>query len=148
LRALYVFPAELAGVRRSRGVSQKKLAADIHVNPSDLSRLEHGTRLLPRRDLIDAVCVALNLNPDAAAKLKWAGAHDRLMACMAVEEIPLSAARAVSACLCALRTLSDSEAAGLAAYLGEIARSKALLSNLTVDSQVGTFSPPNPKERA
>jgi transcriptional regulator with XRE-family HTH domain len=133
-RQLFKFPAELTAARRSRGVSQKVLAADVHVNPSDLSRLEHGSRILPRKDLVEAVCVALKLDEHAADNLKWAGGHDRLMAALAVEELPLSTGEAVSACLTALRALSDPEAIGLAKYLCEVARSKALLSQLTHSS--------------
>ena len=137
LRELYRFPDELATARRSRGISQKVLAADVHINPSEMSRLERGSRILPRSELVDSVCSALNLDSGSTARMKWAAMHDRLMAALAGEEMPVAAARAVSACLSALRALNESEAAGLAAYLGELEHSKAVLTQLAREGQAG-----------
>jgi transcriptional regulator with XRE-family HTH domain len=144
-RELHVFPAELTAARRASGLSQKMLAAKIPLNPSDLSRLEHGSRLLPRKDVVAAVCIALNLDDAAAARLKWAGLHDRLMAALVAEDMSFGAVKIVSACLGAIRVLSEAEAIGLAAYLTDVTRSKTVVSQLTRSGQ-GGGSDSGPKE--
>lgn len=142
LRELYLFPLELVAARRSRNVSQKVLAGRVHVNPSDMSRLERGNRILPRKEMVDAMCTALDLDCAGAARMKWAAMHDRLVAALAGEEMPVATARAVSACLGALRALNETEALGLAAYLADLERSKAVLSRLSDDGKSrGSMSP-------
>jgi transcriptional regulator with XRE-family HTH domain len=63
------FGARLRRLRAERGVTLKKMAADLRVSPAYLSALEHGRRGAPGPGLVHQVCEALGLIWDEADTL-------------------------------------------------------------------------------
>ena len=64
------FGEKLRGLRASRGVLQRDLAAALQVSPAYLSALEHGRRGAPSAGLIHQLCDYFGLIWDDADELK------------------------------------------------------------------------------
>jgi transcriptional regulator with XRE-family HTH domain len=56
------FPALLRGFRERNGRSRNALAHEVGVDPSYLTRIEHGDREPPRQHIIEALTRALRLS--------------------------------------------------------------------------------------
>jgi len=63
------FGARLRELRRSRGVSLKRMAADLGVSSAYLSALEHGHRGRPTFMLVQTICAYFNIIWDEAEEL-------------------------------------------------------------------------------
>lgn len=59
------FPALLNSFRANIGISRNRLAHDVGVDPSYLTRIEHGDREPPRLHILEALARRLRLEPDA-----------------------------------------------------------------------------------
>jgi transcriptional regulator with XRE-family HTH domain len=56
-------------LRERKGVSQKEMAAALHVTPAYLSALEHGKRGLPTFDMLQRIAGYFNIIWDEAEEL-------------------------------------------------------------------------------
>lgn len=75
------FAEELPGLLAERGLSQRKLAQMIDLNPSHLSRVLRGAdRSRPSTDLISRIAEALNLPAGYFPELREAAVIQRLRA--------------------------------------------------------------------
>lgn len=73
--AMSAFPALLMGYRTRLGISRNKLARKVGVDPSYLSRIEHGLRQPPREYIVKAIISALKLTPYEQDALLMAGGY-------------------------------------------------------------------------
>ena len=64
------FGAKLRDLRRTGGVTQKRMAADLGVSAAYLSALEHGNRGRPGSGLVMQICSYFELIWDEAEELK------------------------------------------------------------------------------
>jgi transcriptional regulator with XRE-family HTH domain len=64
------FGKKIRELRTRKGVSQKRMAADLGVSPAYLSALEHGNRGRPAPGLIQQICGYFGLIWDDAEDLK------------------------------------------------------------------------------
>lgn len=64
------FGAKVRELRRDRGLSLKKMAADLGVSSAYLSALEHGNRGRPGPGMITQICAYFDLIWDDAEELK------------------------------------------------------------------------------
>lgn len=64
------FGQRLRQLRAERGLTLKRMAADLDVSPAYLSALEHGHRGRPNRRFVHRVCQALNIIWDDAEALQ------------------------------------------------------------------------------
>ena len=64
------FGAKVRALRAARGISQRKMAADLGVSAAYVSALEHGRRGRPGPGLVLQVCGYFDLIWDEAEKLK------------------------------------------------------------------------------
>ena len=68
------FPALLRSFREAAGRSRNNLAHEVGVDPSYLTRIEHGDREPPRQHIVEALARALRLSlPDRNRLLVAAG---------------------------------------------------------------------------
>jgi transcriptional regulator with XRE-family HTH domain len=58
------FGHELDALRRKRGLSWARLAAEANVAQSYLVEISHGRRGWPSQPIVDAVAAALDVDPD------------------------------------------------------------------------------------
>lgn len=75
------FGARIRQLRAARGITQKRMAADLGVSPAYLSALEHGNRGRPGPGLILQICGYFELIWDEAEELKRLAAlsHPRIV---------------------------------------------------------------------
>jgi transcriptional regulator with XRE-family HTH domain len=64
------FGSRLRVLRAERGLTLKRMAADLGVSPAYLSALEHGKRGVPRRMFIVQICAYFNIIWDEAEALE------------------------------------------------------------------------------
>lgn len=64
------FGKKIRELRAKKGVTQKRMAADLGVSPAYLSALEHGNRGRPAPGLIQQICGYFGLIWDDAEDLK------------------------------------------------------------------------------
>lgn len=64
------FGQQLRRLRDTRGITLKRMAADLHVSPAYLSALEHGRRGRPSPGLVMQICGYLDIIWDEAEELK------------------------------------------------------------------------------
>ena len=64
------FGARLRALRAERGITLKRMAADLQFSPAYLSALEHGRRGKPSRMLVMQVCAYFNIIWDDADSLQ------------------------------------------------------------------------------
>jgi len=64
------FGAKVRDLRRDRGLSLKKMAADLSVSSAYLSALEHGNRGRPGPGMVMQICAYFDLIWDDAEELK------------------------------------------------------------------------------
>lgn len=64
------FGARVRRLRRERGITLKRMAADLHVSPAYLSALEHGRRGRPTPGLVRQVCAYFDIIWDEAEELE------------------------------------------------------------------------------
>jgi transcriptional regulator with XRE-family HTH domain len=64
------FGRKIRELRAKKGVTQKRMAADLGVSPAYLSALEHGNRGRPAPGLIQQICGYFGLIWDDAEDLK------------------------------------------------------------------------------
>jgi transcriptional regulator with XRE-family HTH domain len=64
------FGARLRVLRAERGLTLKRMAADLGVSPAYLSALEHGKRGTPRRMFVVQICAYFNIIWDEAEALE------------------------------------------------------------------------------
>jgi transcriptional regulator with XRE-family HTH domain len=63
------FGEAIRRLRERKGVSQKEMAAALHVSPAYLSALEHGKRGMPSFDLLQRIAGYFNIIWDEAEEL-------------------------------------------------------------------------------
>ena len=63
------FGERMRTLRRTRGVSQKEMAAALHISPAYLSALEHGRRGRPTAQLVRQICAYFELFWDEAEEV-------------------------------------------------------------------------------
>jgi len=71
------FPAMLRGFRERAGRSRNNLAQEVGVDPSYLTRIEHGDREPPRLHIVEALARALRLPLQDTNRLLVAVADSR-----------------------------------------------------------------------
>ena len=64
------FGAKIKEYRKSRGLTQEKLAEIIDVNQRQLTRIETGENY-PSAETFEKICLALEVSPDAFYKFEW-----------------------------------------------------------------------------
>ena len=64
------FGQKLRDMRESRGITQRDLAAELHVSPAYLSALEHGRRTRPTFQFVQRVIGYFNIIWDEAEELQ------------------------------------------------------------------------------
>lgn len=64
------FAAKIRQIRKSRGISQKEMAAALGVTPAYLSALEHGHRSPPNWVMVQKIIGFLNIIWDEADELQ------------------------------------------------------------------------------
>ncbi|GAB6052462.1 helix-turn-helix domain-containing protein [Magnetospira thiophila] len=64
------FGQRIRELRRSQKVTQRQMAADLHVTPAYLSALEHGRRGRPAPGMVMQICAYFGLIWDDAEDLK------------------------------------------------------------------------------
>ena len=69
------FAPQLAGYRERAKISRNKLAKQVGVDPSYLTRIEHGNREPPRQHIIDALAAALHLSVSEHSRLLLAAGY-------------------------------------------------------------------------
>jgi transcriptional regulator with XRE-family HTH domain len=69
------FGEKLRQLRRLRGISQKQMAADLHLSAAYLSALEHGHRGRPSPGLVMQIIGYFNVIWDEAEELKTLAAQ-------------------------------------------------------------------------
>jgi transcriptional regulator with XRE-family HTH domain len=69
------FGEKLRLLRRARGISQKQMAADLHLSAAYLSALEHGHRGRPSPGLVMQILGYFNVIWDEAEELKHLAAQ-------------------------------------------------------------------------
>lgn len=62
--------AKIKEYRKSRGLTQEKLAEIIDVNQRQLTRIESGENY-PSAETFEKICLALEISPDAFFKFEW-----------------------------------------------------------------------------
>lgn len=60
------FGEKMRALRQARGVTQKEMAAALHISPAYLSALEHGRRGRPTAQLVRQICAYFALFWDEA----------------------------------------------------------------------------------
>jgi transcriptional regulator with XRE-family HTH domain len=60
------FGEKMRALRHARGVTQKDMAAALHISPAYLSALEHGRRGRPTAQLVRQICAYFELFWDEA----------------------------------------------------------------------------------
>jgi transcriptional regulator with XRE-family HTH domain len=60
------FGEKMRALRQARGVTQKDMAAALHISPAYLSALEHGRRGRPTAQLVRQICAYFELFWDEA----------------------------------------------------------------------------------
>lgn len=75
------FGARVRRLRRARGITLKKMAADLNLSPAYLSALEHGRRGRPTPGLVRQVCAYFDIIWDEAEELERLAAlsHPRVV---------------------------------------------------------------------
>lgn len=64
------FGARMRELRDAKGITARKMAADLHLSPAYLSALEHGRRGRPSPGLVMQICGYLGIIWDEAEELK------------------------------------------------------------------------------
>ncbi len=64
------FGARVRGLRAAHGLTQRRMARDLHVTPAYLSALEHGRRGRPPPGMVMQICAYFDLIWDEAEDLK------------------------------------------------------------------------------
>jgi len=64
------FGAQVRALRKARGVTLKKMAADLQISEAYLSALEHGRRGRPTQHLVRQICGYFNIIWDEAEALE------------------------------------------------------------------------------
>ena len=64
------FGAKVRALRRTRGITLKKMAADLQISQAYLSALEHGRRGRPTAHLVRQICGYFNIIWDDADALE------------------------------------------------------------------------------
>lgn len=74
------FGEKLRALRREKGVTAKRMAADLALSPAYLSALEHGRRGRPTPNLVRQIVAYFELDWDAAEALEAAArlSHPRV----------------------------------------------------------------------
>ncbi|MHB1160979.1 MAG: helix-turn-helix domain-containing protein [Chloroflexota bacterium] len=70
------FGRVLAGLRKSRGISQTGLADRVKISPEHLCRIERGDKAPPRRATVDRLSSALGLEAEERSRLMLAAGYD------------------------------------------------------------------------
>ena len=75
------FGQRVRELRRRKGVSQKRMAADLQISAAYLSALEHGRRGRPSPILVDQICAYFGIIWDEADELRRLGrlSHPRVV---------------------------------------------------------------------
>jgi transcriptional regulator with XRE-family HTH domain len=132
-----LLPTMLIAARRHSRITQKSAAFGAGLDPSYLCALERGRRLVPRPDVVSAICKGLNLSDIECAELNWAAAHDRVLIAVQSEGL-ISHATLVSAALRAAHYLEDRELAGLEQQIVRSIQSKQHLLDLEAEGLSST----------
>ena len=72
------FAKQLAGMRRVKNLSQKKVALDAGLDQSYLAGVERGRRPPPRLEILERLCAALGATENERRSLRRSAALTRL----------------------------------------------------------------------
>jgi transcriptional regulator with XRE-family HTH domain len=121
-----VLPALLLSHRVRRGLAQKAMAVASGLDQSTFCAIERGRRSVLRMDVVERLSVALGLETEERAQLRWAVEHDRLLTEL-MRGPAGSAAPLVSAALNASRRLTAEERSGVVRYITDLVEAREKL---------------------
>lgn len=131
-----LLPRMLIAARRLAGLLQKAVASDAGLDQSYVCALERGRRQVPSAEVVETLGRAMKLGDDDRRELRWAAAHDRVLAALAGEGLAAHAAL-VSAALRAAHYLGTAELTGLERQILRSVQSKQHLLALEAEALRG-----------
>lgn len=125
------FPRAFREIRTRRGLLQKSVALELHVDPAVLCCIEKGTRApLDDQALIEAARL-FGLSEVELAELSWAARHDRFVSALCHRGATTPEVALISAALFASHHLRKDDLEGLINSVRRVGESAKVISSLT-----------------
>ena len=128
------FPAALRRLRTRRGLLQKTIAHQLHLDPGQFCAVERGSRGPLDQPMLDRAAELLDLSVQERLELVWAARHDRLLKHAMREGASPEEIELMSLCSETLHHLREDQRGGLIRSVRKFNESAKLLAMLGPDS--------------